>query len=61
MDLEQLMGQYSRLKQELSVSGAGPAWHRGRIDRLMEDLVSIEREIAARLPRDEQCSEALPG
>ncbi len=59
MDLEQLMGRYFRLKQELAIAYKAQPWHSGRIDRLADELAATEREIAARQPADEQCSEPL--
>lgn len=61
MQLEQLMGRYFRLKQELSLAYREQPWHGARIDRLADDLAATEREIAAMQPSDEQCGEALPG
>lgn len=55
MDLEQLMGRYFRLKQELSIAYRVQPWHSARIDRLADDLAATEKEIAARQPnRDQQ-------
>jgi hypothetical protein len=59
MDLEQLMGRYFRLKQELSIAYRAQPWHSGKIDRLADDLAATEREIAALQPIDEQCNESL--
>ncbi|HWH82853.1 MAG TPA: hypothetical protein VNU71_11530 [Burkholderiaceae bacterium] len=59
MDLEQLMGRYFRLKQELSIAYRAQPWHSGRIDRLADDLTATEREIAALQPIDEQCNESM--
>ena len=50
MDLEQLMGRYFRLKQELSIAYRAQPRHSGRIDRLADDLAATEREIATRQP-----------
>lgn len=47
MDLDQLMGRYFRLKQELSIAYRVQPWHSGRIDRLADDLAATEKEIAA--------------
>ena len=54
MALEQLMGRYFRLKQELAMAHGSQPWQAGRIDRLANDLAQTEREIAAAVPRDEQ-------
>ena len=59
MELEQLMGRYFRLKQELTQAYKAQPWHSGRIDRLADDLAAAEREIAALQPVDEQCNESL--
>jgi hypothetical protein len=59
MDLEQLMGRYFRLKQELAIAYKAQPWHSGRIDRLADELAATEREIAARQPADEQCNEPM--
>ena len=47
MNLEQLMGRYFRLQQELSIAYRQQPWQSKRIDRLANDLSSTEREIAA--------------
>ena len=57
MELEQLMGRYFRLKQELSLAYKTQPWHSGRIDRLADDLAATEREIVALQPVDEQCND----
>jgi hypothetical protein len=59
MDLDQLMGRYFRLKQELAIAYKAQPWHSGRIDRLADELAATEREIAARQPVDEQCNELM--
>ena len=61
MQLEQLMGRYFRLKQELAVVYRERPWHGARIDRLADDLTSTEREIAALQPVDEQCGDSMLG
>ncbi|MEP7296083.1 MAG: hypothetical protein ABI702_07830 [Burkholderiales bacterium] len=47
MNLEQLMGRYFRLQQELSIAYRQQPWQNTRIDRLADDLSSTERDIAA--------------
>ncbi|MGK2899504.1 MAG: hypothetical protein ACSLE9_12595 [Burkholderiaceae bacterium] len=59
MDLDQLMGRYFRLKQELSIAYKTQPWHSGRIDRLADEIAATEREIAARQPVDEQRGEPM--
>ena len=60
MELEQLMGRYFRLQQELSLAYREQPWHSARVDRLADDLAATEREIAARQPVDEQCGDGVP-
>ena len=57
MELEQLMGRYRRLKQELAAAYKTQPWHGARIDRLADDLAAAEREITALQAHDAQCSE----
>ncbi len=59
MDLEQLMGRYFRLKQELAIAYKAQPWQSGRIDRLADELAATEREIARLQPADEQYSEPM--
>ena len=61
MHLEQLMGRYFRLKQELAHAYRERPWHGARIDRLADDLSATEREIAALQPADEQCGDPMLG
>ena len=61
MDLEQLIGRYSRLRQELSTAYRQQPWQSSRIDRLADDLAATERQIAALRPADEQAGEGMPG
>lgn len=53
MGLDQLMGRYSRLRQELAVAYRERPWHGARIDRLADDLVATERAIASSQPTDD--------
>jgi hypothetical protein len=57
MDLEQLMGRYFRLKQELAIAYRAQPWQTARLDRLAEDLAATEKEIVAARTEDEQCGE----
>ena len=45
MELEALIGRYSRLKQELSIAYRTWPWHVNLIDRLAGDLAATERDI----------------
>lgn len=48
MTLDQLIGRYFRLRQELAIAYAQKPWHAPRIDRLANELSETERLIAAR-------------
>ena len=61
MTLDQLMGRYFRVKQELAVAHRQQPWHGSRINRLADDLTATEREIAAMQPADEQCGDPMFG
>jgi hypothetical protein len=62
MNLDQLMGRYFRLKQELSIAYRQQPWQSNRIDRLADDLASTEREIAAlQAARDRRPSAGTAG
>jgi hypothetical protein len=60
MDLEQLMGRYFRLKQELATAYREQPWRGGHVDRLTDELATTGRDLAALQPRDEQCSDTVP-
>jgi hypothetical protein len=59
MKLEQLMGQYFRLKQELSTAYATYPWHSARINRLANDLARTEQEIAVQRAHGESVPSEL--
>ena len=46
MNIDQLTGRYARLKDELERAYATSPWHDAHIDRLVDDLVSIERQLS---------------
>lgn len=48
MTLDQLMGRYFRLQQELQIAYAQKPWHGALLDRIANDLSETERLIAAR-------------
>mgnify|MGYP001569909422 CR=1 FL=1 len=52
MNLEQLMGRYFRLKQELAIVRKSQPWQSGLISRLASDVAAVEREIEACRPHD---------
>jgi hypothetical protein len=47
MSLEQLIGRYLRLKEELVIAYSSLPWNAGRIDPLTHDMALTEREISA--------------
>jgi hypothetical protein len=48
MSLEQLMGRYFRLAQELAIARKSQPWQTGLIARLAKELTLVEREVAGR-------------
>ena len=61
MYLQQLMGRYYRLRQELTSAYREQPWRSAHVDRLADDLAATEREIAALQPVDEQCGDPMLG
>jgi len=55
----QLLGRFLRLKQELAVAYRTQPWHGAKIDRIADELVVAERQLAALGPQDEQCDESM--
>ena len=60
MNLDQMMGRHSRLRQELSIAYGARPWQGGRIDRLTNDLASTERDIAALHATDRKATSTRP-
>ncbi|MEO8080152.1 MAG: hypothetical protein ABI641_06450 [Caldimonas sp.] len=50
MSVEELVGKYNRLKNELAQAYGEPAWHAARVDRLANEIVMLERQIAQSAP-----------
>lgn len=46
MNIDQLTGRYTRLKDELETAYATSPWHDAHINRLADDLMSIERQLS---------------
>ena len=46
MKFDELTGHYARLKDELETAYATSPWHDAHINRLADDLVSIERQLS---------------
>ena len=47
MMIEQLMGRYLRLKQDLEIAYKAQPWHTARINRLANDIARTELELAS--------------
>ena len=48
VNLKQLMGRYFRLKRELTIEYETRPWPSGRTNRLLNEIVVTQREIAAK-------------
>ena len=48
MNIQQLMGRYLRLKQDLEIAYMAQPRHSGRINRLANDIARTELELASR-------------
>lgn len=48
MSIEQLMGRYFRLQQEVAIARAASPWNSRRIERLTRELAAAERELDSR-------------
>ena len=45
MEVDQLSGHYVRLKQELATAYGASAWRDGHIDRLVNELATVEHKL----------------
>ena len=50
MSVDHLFGKYRRLKKDLSVAYSQPQWNAALVDRLVDEIALVEREIAMRAP-----------
>ena len=50
MSADQLFGKYRRLKKDLSIAYSQPQWNAALVDRLVEEIVVVERELARQAP-----------
>jgi hypothetical protein len=50
MSVDQLFGKYRRLKKDLSAAYSQPQWNAALVDRLVDEIGAVEREIAMRVP-----------
>jgi len=47
MGQTELSGKYKRLRRELEEAYTAPAWNNARIDRLADEIVATELELAS--------------
>ncbi len=50
MSIEQLFGKYKRLKKELSSAYSQPQWNAALVDRLVDEIALVERQISLQAP-----------
>jgi len=50
MSVDQLFGKYRRLKKDLSAAYSQPQWNAALVDRLVDEIGQVERELAQRGP-----------
>ena len=50
MSVEQLFGKYRRLKKDLSAAYSQPQWNSALVDRLVDEIGQVEKELALRAP-----------
>ena len=60
MSVDEMLGTYLRLRQELSDAYAAPRLNESHLNRLAEDISKLEQALAKSQPIDEQTSDALP-
>jgi hypothetical protein len=50
MSVDQLFGKYKRLKKDLSAAYSQPQWNAALVDRLVDEIGEVERELALQAP-----------
>ena len=50
MSVDQLFGKYRRLKKDLSAAYSQPQWNAALVDRLVDEIGQIEKELALHGP-----------
>jgi len=50
MSVDQLFGKYRRLKKDLSAAYSQPQWNAALVDRLVDEISQVERELASKAP-----------
>jgi|GEM_PF-1651990 len=61
MGLEELIGKYMRLRVDLSYAYGAAPWNSAHLDRISDEMASVERSILQTRPWDEQTSDTLAG
>ena len=60
MSVDQLFGKYKRLKKDLSAAYSQPQWNSALVDRLVEEIGAVERELALTAPPGGPMAMAMP-
>lgn len=60
MTMDQLFGKYRRLKKDLSAAYSQPQWNAALVDRLVDEISVVERELAMRAPPGMSVALAMP-
>ena len=50
MSVDQLFGKYRRLKKDLSAAYSQPQWNAALVDRLVDEISQVEKELALHAP-----------
>ena len=50
MSVDQLFGKYRRLKKDLSAAYSQPQWNAALVDRLVEEIGQVEKQLALLAP-----------
>ena len=61
MRLEELVGKYMRLRADLSQAYGALHWNSAHVDRIGDEMASVERSILKTRPWDEQTNDTLAG
>ena len=60
MSVDQLFGKYRRLKKDLSAAYSQPQWNAALVDRLVDEIGEVERELAQTAPAGVPVAMAMP-
>ena len=61
MGRKELVGKYMRLRADLSHAYGASQWNSAHVDRISDEMASVERSILQTRPWDEQTSDTLAG